>query len=282
MPASAAQICANQINAQKSTGPVTNIGKSKVANNAVKHGLFSTNLILADEDPLEYQNLLEQLQIELSPSGVLEHALTERIAVSLWRQKRLIRAETAYIELDRKQINIVVAVNQELHLSYSEQSLSEADLTEFDAGHYQWCRAVLQEYETIVTQNSLDIAQLKKSAPLTYQQLFSDAGMNQQSPEEYLQEFDPPSKFFIELAHYCREQIKQAEQRPMVLEVVEMVKNKGAILKDKLRDTLSKYQIMLDSELYKAIKALREAQDWRFKSLTVIPNDNGFVLENAP
>jgi len=26
-----------------------------------KHGLFSKNLILADEDPLEYQSLLDQL-----------------------------------------------------------------------------------------------------------------------------------------------------------------------------------------------------------------------------
>ena len=98
MPPSAAQISANQINAQKSTGPISEIGKSQVANNAIKHGLFSKNLILADEDPFEYQNLLDQLQSELSPSGVLEQTLIERIAVSLWRQKRLIRAETAYIE----------------------------------------------------------------------------------------------------------------------------------------------------------------------------------------
>ena len=66
----------------------------------------------------------------------------------------------------------------------------------------------------------------------------------------------------------------------MVLEVAELVRSKRAILKDKLRDALSKYQVMLDNELYKSIKALREAQDWRFKTLTVIPDENGFVLEN--
>ena len=79
MSASAAQISANQINAQKSTGPVTEIGKTQVANNAIKHGLFSKNLILADEDPIEYQNLLEQLLSELSPHGTLEQTLTENV-----------------------------------------------------------------------------------------------------------------------------------------------------------------------------------------------------------
>ncbi|MFU8790267.1 MAG: hypothetical protein ACNA7G_14645, partial [Methylobacter sp.] len=81
MPTSTAQISANQINARKSTGPVTAIGKSKIATNATKHGIFSKHLVLKDEDPLEYQGLLEQLQSELAPSGILEQALVERIAL---------------------------------------------------------------------------------------------------------------------------------------------------------------------------------------------------------
>lgn len=40
-----------------------------------------------------------------------------------------------------------------------------------------------------------------------------------------------------------------------------------------LCDALAKYQVMLDNELYKAIKALRETQVWRLDAL------NGFVLE---
>jgi hypothetical protein len=174
-----------------------------------------------------------------------------------------------------------LALNQELNLNFTDKSLSEADLMEFDAKHYQWCQAVLNEYEAIDIDSTFNIDQLKKSAPLTYQQLFSDAAKEQQSPEEYLQEFEQPRQFFIGLTRYCREQIKQAEQRPIVLEVAELVRSKHSILKDKLCDALSKYQVMLDNELYKAIKALREAQEWRFKTLTIIPADNGFVMENT-
>ena len=54
----------------------------------------------------------------------------------------------------------------------------------------------------------------------------------------------------------------------IVLEIAQMVRNKRAILQHGLlRDALAKYQIMLDNELYKAIKALRETQTWRLESL---------------
>ena len=69
------QASANQSNAQKSTGPVTEEGKAIVSNNAIKHGLFSKRLILSDEDPVEYQTLFQQLQSELAPTGVLEQTL---------------------------------------------------------------------------------------------------------------------------------------------------------------------------------------------------------------
>jgi hypothetical protein len=56
--------------------------------------------------------------------------------------------------------------------------------------------------------------------------------------------------------------------------IVQTIRNKKAILQEgELRDALAKYQVMLDNELYKAIKALRETQNWRLGAL------NGFVLE---
>jgi hypothetical protein len=125
--------------------------------------------------------------------------------------------------------------------------LSEADLIEFDVDHHQWCQTVLKEYELIDTENLSNIACFKKSTPLTYQQLLNDARDEEQTPEQFLQVYEEPIDYFIDLARYCREQIKQAEQRPMVLEVAELVRSKRTILKDNLRDALSKYQVMLDN-----------------------------------
>lgn len=267
MKISTAQVLANQINSKKSTGPITEIGKRKVASNAIKFGLYSKSLILAHEDPIEYQSLLEQLQLELSPVGILEQSLVERISVALWRQKRLIQAVSACLESEMMAKKIATSVSEELGLSYL---LSETDLTEFDADHYQWCQTIQDEYKTIDTKNLPNIEWLKNSTPFIYEQLMNSAEMEHQSPEEFLQQYERPTEFFVGLAHFCRNQIKKAKQRPMILDVAALVKSKRVILKDTVQEALSRYQIMLDNELYKAIKALKEAQEWRIKTINLI------------
>jgi hypothetical protein len=62
-----------------------------------------------------------------------------------------------------------------------------------------------------------------------------------------------------------------------VLAVAQMVKDKRAILSEKSRDSLAKYQVMLDNELYKAIKAFREVQAWRIDTLPAANRDK-FLL----
>ena len=281
MTTSVTQIKANQSNAQKSTGPVTEDGKRVVAGNAVKHGIFSKQLILSDENSSEYQVLLEGLQAELRPVGVLEQSLIERIAITLWRQKRLVRSETAHIELERRPSDIVSGVNKALKYSYTlDNFLKEDDLTEFDQEQYQWCQSVIQEYENFEPVELTDINALKKDAPLIHQQLSEEAEADHQAMDEYLNEWDQPLDYFIDLIKYCQAQIQKADQRPLVLELAALVQSKKAILQDKLRDTLSKYQVMLDNELYKAIKALRETQSWRLEILEAATEQNGFVLEN--
>jgi len=274
MTTSVIQLKANQNNALKSTGPITAEGKQIVATNAVKHGLFSKQLVLRDENPEDYQLLLDGLQTELNPVGTLEQSLVERIAVTLWRQRRLVRSETAHIELNNKPSHIVSAVNREMDLHHTIKEISADDLTEFDQDHYQWCHSVLEEFEQIDEDKLTDMDALKIEAPLMYKQLAEDAQQDQESIEDYLKNWNQPLEFFYDLIKYCEDEIQKAKQRPLVLEIARTVLNKRAILQGQLRDVLAKYQVMLDNELYKAIKALRETQAWRLDAL------NGFVLEN--
>lgn len=96
------QLTANQKNALLSTGPKSAEGKSIVATNAIKHGIFTTDLItsstLAKEDGNEYQEMLTNLIVCLSPKNQLEALLAEKIAVDFWRLRRVIRFETGSIE----------------------------------------------------------------------------------------------------------------------------------------------------------------------------------------
>jgi len=103
------QIKANKENALVSTGPVTAKGKALVSQNAVKHGIFAKDLIIAagdgKEDEQEYRELLDGLIASFNPSGQMEHLLVEKIAVDYWRLRRVLRFETGSI---RKFIDMAV------------------------------------------------------------------------------------------------------------------------------------------------------------------------------
>ena len=95
------QLTANQLNAQLSTGPTTTNGKTIIATNAIKHGIFTKDLILSSDTGLEiandYQELLNNLIECLSPCNQMESLLVEKIAVDFWRLRRTIRFETGSI-----------------------------------------------------------------------------------------------------------------------------------------------------------------------------------------
>ena len=67
--ATRAQIKANGDNAKKSTGPRTEEGKARVANNALKHGLLARDTVLPGEDPAEFDQQLAALEADLQPAN---------------------------------------------------------------------------------------------------------------------------------------------------------------------------------------------------------------------
>ncbi len=70
------QIEANKKNALMSTGPRTPEGKALISQNAIRHGIFTRDLIIptgdGKEDEQEYRELLDGLIISLNPVGQME------------------------------------------------------------------------------------------------------------------------------------------------------------------------------------------------------------------
>jgi hypothetical protein len=85
---SEAQINANRANAQKSTGPRTEEGKTVAAQNAVKHGLLAQAAVLPGEDQEQYSRFHGEMMTELYPEGLVEEELAERIVDLSWRLRR--------------------------------------------------------------------------------------------------------------------------------------------------------------------------------------------------
>ena len=91
---SQAQIQANRRNAQKSTGPKTEQGKSIVAQNAITHGLRSARILIASEDPTEFDAHQNALLEDLVPVGPMESILVDRIVTPTWQLNRAARLQT--------------------------------------------------------------------------------------------------------------------------------------------------------------------------------------------
>ncbi len=92
------QVAANRRNAMRSTGPRTTEGKLASKFNATKHGLRATEIVIpTQEDPLEFEALLEELWDEWMPVGRTEISLVTEIAIAQWRIRRAHRAELGEI-----------------------------------------------------------------------------------------------------------------------------------------------------------------------------------------
>lgn len=75
---------ANRRNAQLSTGPRTEEGKGRSRQNALKHGILASALLITAgegaEDPAQFNELLDGLRRDLAPVGTLEEMMVEKIA----------------------------------------------------------------------------------------------------------------------------------------------------------------------------------------------------------
>jgi hypothetical protein len=93
------QIEANRRNAQKSTGPKTEQGKSKSKFNALKHGMTAEVAVLPHEDKCSYEDLRQSVIESYQPATGAELMLVELVAVNYWRLLRALRVETAAMDL---------------------------------------------------------------------------------------------------------------------------------------------------------------------------------------
>ncbi|OHB76601.1 MAG: hypothetical protein A2Z25_06035 [Planctomycetes bacterium RBG_16_55_9] len=94
-----AQIKANRLNAQKSTGPNTAEGKTVVAQNAIKHGLFAQQNVINCENHADFDQFHADLRSGLEPAGGVEEMLAERIVSLAWRLERVERIQSEAIDV---------------------------------------------------------------------------------------------------------------------------------------------------------------------------------------
>ncbi len=84
-----AQILANRLNAQKSTGPCSREGKAAASQNSVKHGLFARQTVISSENQADFCKERDRILSDLAPESPMESMLAERIVILSWRLQRV-------------------------------------------------------------------------------------------------------------------------------------------------------------------------------------------------
>lgn len=98
MVTSPKQIESNRENAQKSTGPRTEEGKSRSSQNAITHGLTAQQVIIDGEDPEAFELLRDELHAHYAPQLALEASFVELLAGQIWRALRIPMLEAAVLK----------------------------------------------------------------------------------------------------------------------------------------------------------------------------------------
>src|SRR5690349_13412979 len=98
------QIEANRRNAQLSTGPVTEEGKKKSRQNAVRHGLTAETVIDALEDAEDYAAFELAVAADYDAQSAVERELVLRLASVLWRLRRATAIESGLFKIQAKQL----------------------------------------------------------------------------------------------------------------------------------------------------------------------------------
>lgn len=247
--------------------PTTPEGKAVSAVNATKHGILSTRLFLSDESPDEFAELQDELRLALHPEGAYELLLVERMAVTIWRQRRLIRAETAGIELRRADRNRDVTKAVEFAMS---RPVSFDDYDDFaapvDPEQAEWCRVTLDELKQIDALDEPVTTATVRQYGNVYEQIQIDA--EGADIDRLYADRAAMDTFLSELQSWCRSTLRKVARQELVERLTAIARQtQAAPITDEL---LTRYTTALDNELVKIARELREAQAWRQKTVAEV------------
>jgi hypothetical protein len=98
------QLEANRRNARFSTGPITEEGKKRSRQNAVRHGLTAETVIDALEDAEDYAAFEMAITADFDARSSVERELVLRLASLLWRLRRATAIESGLFKIQAQQL----------------------------------------------------------------------------------------------------------------------------------------------------------------------------------
>ena len=121
-----AQVNANRLNAQRSTGPRSDEGKAASRFNALKHGIDARSLVIPGEDPVHLEALALEYFGQCDPVGALERYLVETLVHDDWNRRRYTLIESQILQESPDAFTGKAAQQISRRLAYTERSYFRA------------------------------------------------------------------------------------------------------------------------------------------------------------
>jgi hypothetical protein len=262
----------NRKNAAHSTGPRSVRGKASSARNSQRHGLFSQSLILADEQQEDFDLLLSELQADWRPVGITENLLVERIAIAFWRQRRLVRVETAQLRLNQRAGENPSSSTLARYLNQAEfrdanDVINQKNLPLLGDAEL-WQVALLEFGRTRWPDQDQGYSGIESQAPAVAKAVAILCEYLDLTPDEWVANLVASDEGFWQGLHSA---LRLECNRWDYLQLKQLLTVSRTILPES--DRFVRYQSSLDSDIIKIARELRTQQSYRLSSLTLVPAD---------
>jgi hypothetical protein len=144
---------ANRCNASKSTGPRSDEGKRTVSRNALRHGMFSQQVVLPGEDVEEFNQLRRDSIRKFNPRDGVELRLVEQIVAALWKLERLQGVELRLYKAKTEALNQQATApitseikRSEAYVAWAHETIKDGDTPEIRQ-HLAGCQQQLDRQQ---------------------------------------------------------------------------------------------------------------------------------------
>ncbi len=277
-----AQIKANQENAKKSTGPTSIEGKQRSSMNAVTHGIFSNIAILPGEDEAFIQRLRQDILATYQPQDTMERCLVDRIYIAMVRQVRLCEAEAAKLRMSMRPEILAESLSQILRHS-TIRRFKGNDLSDEMESNYQFYLKVIEELSPYpLIDNLPSLGLIERTMPKTFVLLKNKARDYEISWEKFREDLNKILKALREIKKEANNYVASNQDIHVAYGLLEDMQIIHRIPHGVDITLMTKYQVQLDNDLYRAMKVLEAYRENKAKLIEgELVNDGGEIEEAA-
>ena len=262
---SLAQTKANQKNARKSTGPKTPAGKARVSQNALTHGIYAAIPLLPGEDQEKLSQLADDINAALKPTDAMEVSIVERIIIGTIRQIRLRDAEAAKLRISMSDHVIAERISTIYQHPLAARPKPE-HVSDKSEQNYQFYLAVIDEYQNYIMKHQIDtLLGIQENAPHIYELITVKPAEYNLSWDDFAKDKFHLSRALREIKEAARSFIETNRYSHQTYQFKADMKIASRIPQGDDMALISKYQIQLDTDVYRAMDALRKYRESKAK-----------------